>query len=165
MVLNNKGSMTDILYIVFAILFISVTFLIAFQLYNTALPMMREEVQSSQMSNTSINAMIEMTETFDYLFLGLLIGLILAMVISSFLVDIHPIFMPMSIFFMITAIIISVPVSNIYQNMIANLSLESDLPLTLFIMANLPYFIAVLGTINIIVVYAGKRILLGGGNL
>ena len=93
--------------------------------------------------------------TFDYFIVAIFAGLVIATVLSAFLINVHPAFLWLFILIMTLAVIVSVPLSNAYQ--LADLTAKTSFPLTGFIMNNLPLLTVITGIFAVVVVYAKSR--------
>lgn len=114
-------------------------------------------------SNNTVEALEGVADTsnsLDYVFLGLFIGLCLALIITGWLIGGEPIFM--AIYFII--VIVVVIVANFfayYWDNISNASVFGTtlayFPITNHILGNLPVYIAVIGIIGLIVMFAKPK--------
>jgi hypothetical protein len=81
----------------------------------------------------------------------LLLGMVFAMFIASYLVTVRPIFFVPYIFMTIIAIVVSAAMANAYNRMVQEATLAStftQLPGSNFIFANLPIWVTVIGFIG-----------------
>jgi hypothetical protein len=124
--MDKKGDASEGIMFIVIIFFLAVSFVIvAFvnsQLSNviTSTPLNDTTASSSIVSgldNLTINGT---NKAFVFLF-G---GMILAMMLSSFMVRVHPAWLFLYIIFLVIAVILTVPLANIYSEMIANETLN-----------------------------------------
>jgi len=97
----------------------------------------------------------------------LFFGLLLAVLITSFLIDSHPIFFVASIIMFIFIIFVAGNVGNLFYDTIEAEELtvlQADFPITMFIMDNLILLIVITFTLTLIILY-GKSNGLGGGEI
>jgi len=161
---NKRGSTLDLFVILLLLLGGSIVFVVGYDMSSEVFGELKPMVADSPTANESITRAEESLETFDYVFVAIFMGLIIWLIISAFLIDVNPVFTFIAIITLILAVVVAIPISNAYQILLATLQHESAFPMTNFIMSNLPVLTALLGTIAIVVVYGGKR-LLGGGDL
>lgn len=108
-------------------------------------------------SQAQFNAMKTTSYKIDWVFLGIFIGLIIAMMITAWFIAGNPIFLILYFLAVIIFTVISFFLSNFWESFsttTAFTTIISHLRLTNFIMLNLPYFIAVVGMIGIVVMFA-----------
>jgi len=117
---NKKGSFFDIFLIIgfiFGFVAMSVFGIMLYNKMNVAL----EEVGIRNSSNATINVM-EKTHTtmmsFDYLFIFLFGGLIIATIVGAFMIESHPIFLVVAILLLFVAVFASYLLWNAYNKMI-----------------------------------------------
>lgn len=108
-------------------------------------------VEAFQSTQTSV------INRFDYIVFGVFVGLILALIITSWYIGAHPIFI--AIYFLL--IVIGVTASTILANAWEEFSTASvfgttvtSFPITNHLLSNLPYYIAVIGFLGIVVMFA-----------
>jgi hypothetical protein len=109
------------------------------------------------------------THRFDTLVVALFIGLTLATIISSWLIAGNALFMFIYFILIVLGIITSAVLNNIYvkivqTNAFSSINVVTYFPFTDYLMSNLPYFVAVIGFIGLIMMFA-KPALSGGGEL
>lgn len=86
----------------------------------------------------------------------LMIGMIIAIIVSSFLTRTRPVFLIVYILLWLIAIIVSVPISNTYEELYLNPVLSSSFQgfwAQTYIFLNLPFWIAIIGAIAGIVMF------------
>lgn len=105
--------------------------------------------------------------SFDYFFIFLAFGLIAAVIVGGYFIDVHPIFTIVSIFIIIILIVIVPQMANIFLDITASAELSAQTnqyPLTISFFQNLPIIILIGGIIATIVIFAKPRGGAIGGN-
>jgi len=125
--MNKKGDVTDYITFLIIIFFLAISFLVA-ALVNSE---MRNVITNTDINNTDvaseavsqIDNIIENTTDngFTLIFAFLIIG----MVVSSFLVRVHPIFIFLYIIFLAVSLFVAIPLANTYQLLVNNPALAS----------------------------------------
>lgn len=116
---------------------------------------------NSSVAMTALSGATRAINYSDYVFLCAFIGIILMVIITSWLVAGNPLFLIIFILMMILGVAIGAAFSNAFETMAANPNLASVIsvfPITVYIMSHLPYFVSVLGFISIIVTFAKPSI-------
>lgn len=99
------------------------------------------DIFSNQTKAESQAKYTQTTSSNDYAFFLMYIVITLGAVYVSWIVDTNPIFIFIGIFFYIISIFASAVVSNVFEK----LTMFSNMPITSFMMANLPIFVAISG--------------------
>lgn len=97
---------------------------------------------------------------WDFWFLLLAIGFVIAMIIVAVALRSHPVFAVFAIFIMIILSIITFDFANTYDDVAKTdsfVNLALNFPFMTYIMQNLPKFFIGLGTLFLIVLYAKSR--------
>ncbi|MEM5853890.1 MAG: hypothetical protein QW228_05975 [Candidatus Aenigmatarchaeota archaeon] len=150
-----KGTVSDLLIIMLVVLILATTFGILYFISQKL-----NEGMSSVLPNYALEkqekATIGLGILFNSLpFLTIILGI--TSIILAFQIPAHPIFAPISIFILALYILLSTVFSNIFYNLGSNTILTSvfnQFPLVVYIMQYLPYVIAILGVLIIIVQYS-----------
>ena len=125
--------------------------------------LMNPTYNSSTSAVTALKGSEKVMARMDYVIFGLFIGLVLAMIITAWIVGGHPIFMFVYFLVVLAAIVISTIISNTWETITLTTVLNSSLsafPLANFIMLKLPYFVSSIGLIGMIIMFAKPQ---GGG--
>jgi hypothetical protein len=104
-------------------------------------------------ANTTLNS-------FDYLFVFIIIGLLIMVIISSFQIQTHPIFFFISIFLLIIAILLSSTLANIYESIIGEADFAaagSQYVVMGYIFQHFPTVMLIIGAILFIILFAKSR--------
>ena len=167
MFVRKKGDPTDVITLIIFLFFLAVAFTVV--LYaNTILSSV---IETTVLNDSTASATI--LESFDRInasgtqngFLILFSFLILGVILSSFLVDVHPVFLFIYIITLIFAILLSVYLSNTYSLIAENpLFVEalSYTPLIEWIMTHLVMIALGTGVLSMLVIF-GKASSSGGG--
>ena len=151
---NRKGGAQDIFMFGALAFAFAITCIVAFYVVGQVNPLLKSKI-GSKPTNISINGTLDRweqsTQSLDFALMGLVIGLILAIIISSLLVRLHPAFFFIMVIMLILAIIVAVPLSNSYEDIAAALAIGGSFTITTFIMSNLPLFVAVVGVTAIVI--------------
>ena len=104
-------------------------------------------------SNTAINME-------DYIYLGMFIGLIMFIIISSWFVSDYPIFAPVYFFGLVVVVFIAYVLQGSWNAFASNsiiATTSSSMPITSFILGNLTYFVAAAGLIGLAIIYGKPK--------
>lgn len=124
-----------------------------------------EGMVSSNFNATVYGAMVageEASNIFDFVFVSLFIALFLGLLITSFLVDVHPIFLVVYLIASVILVVIAFPMSNAwieFENE-APTEIQSSIiefPMTANIMQRLPYIAIGLMLSGMVVLYAKSK--------
>jgi hypothetical protein len=156
--MNKRAELTDVL------IFMVTMFILAVGLFILmwVIPQMGTGLRIAGMNNSAegINA-INSLDTFPNMinngFLIIFIGLILSILITSFLVRTHPIFMFLYIFFLGITILLSFYLGNAYHSFVTNPAFASTLTQATFlnlVMNNIAEITLAVGILSMIIVFA-----------
>ncbi len=164
---NKKGALTDLfLFIIIAFVLAVVVgiFMYVGTTTNEKLMEQAPAIQKALGDNHNASEIIQDTfgkvpEAYDslkWITTMLIVGMILSILITSFLINVKPVYFIPYIFIWIIAIIVSVPISNSYEEVYSNPVLASSFSGfygQTYIMLNLPVWIAVIGGLAGIVMF------------
>jgi len=108
-------------------------------------------------SRAQFSAMKSTSYKLDWVFFGIFIGLIIAMIITAWFIAGNPIFLILYFLGIIIFTVISFFLSNFWETFSTTAAFAAVLahfPLTNFIMLKMPYFVAVCGMIGLVVMFA-----------
>ena len=156
--LNRKGEITDVM------IFLITIFILAIGLFFMIfiIPYISGGLATSGLNNSlegaaAIQSLTGFTATVDNGFLMLFVGLIISVLITSFLVRTHPIFIILYILFMVLTIIISFYLGNAYYDMVQNPILSTALVNSNYInliMSHIAEITVAVGILSIIIVFS-----------
>jgi hypothetical protein len=153
----KKGDVAQ-LFIVIAVLFIfGVLFLVfSYLFHTTSVALGTTDLASTTGGAAGISAMDNFGSTgLQYIFVVLFGVLCIATLITSFSINVHPIFLPINIFLLILTVIVAVAISNAFQmlNVGELAATYAQNGMITFIMENLVRFAVVLGILDMIVLF------------
>jgi len=169
--MNKKGGFTD-LFIFMIILFVMMLFLgvfgyIIFEVQDELtekLPTMdwSNSTNATQIINDSIGKSNSSFTTLYWLSGLIIFGMILSIFMGSYLVTTKPVFFIPYIFVVIIAVIVSVPISNAYEELAQNAILSSsfsNFAIGNWFLSQLPIIISVVGILGGIIMFSmiGRR--------
>lgn len=155
-------SATDL--IVFAVIILGAGFTLVFGVYLwTSFSTAFNSTASNAGSIATISQVNTSFTIFDTLFIFLQIGLMIALVISFYYIDSHPIYFFLSLFMLGLAIVLGASFSNMWEALgnqpSINATVTNYFPQSDWLMDNLPLLLLITGLISLAVLY-GKS---GGG--
>jgi hypothetical protein len=156
---SKKGDLTD------GFIFLITIFVFAIGLFIMAfiVPQVANGLKTAGMNNTSegTNAINQMsiigTSTMNNGFMILFVGLIMSIMITSFMVRTHPIFLFLYIFFLVITLLVSFYIGNAYHQFADNPLFADTLNNTGFItlvMNHIAEISLAVGALSIIIVFA-----------
>ena len=149
----------DIAFIA-AILFVSALVFFSFNfIMNTAYDEISQvpEVNESDNSMEVFQTLETTANRLDYVFLGVFIALLLSLIISSYFVGGHPIFMFVYFIVVVIVVVISPVLSNVWETATQNASFGltvASMPITNHILLLLPYYMVAIAFIGIVTMFA-----------
>lgn len=179
LVKQKKGAVTDIfvfMIIAFILALLCVMFLYISQITNEAFMNNTEAFQSMYGDSNEVNATVIITETFGqvptafealkWITTMLIVGMMISLFISAFLIRTHPVMLFVHIIIVIIAIVCSVAMSNAYMEIYASPTLAQYFTGFWgqnFIFENLPVWVTLIGFTQIIILLA-NMVREGGGS-
>lgn len=163
---NKKGAFSDLfifMIVAFVLIVVSGIFIFIASTTKTQLHEAMDDMPNKagvNMSETIDATMGVVDTTFKSLYwisIFLIIGMVISIFIGSYLVTTKPIFFIPYIFIVIIAVIVSVGISNAYESIVAEPTLQSTFVEFVganFIMSKLPIWIAVIGFIGAIIMFS-----------
>jgi len=159
----KKGSLADLgLLIVFAVVLVF-SFFIIYNMYSSFKTGYIQAVNDSGMYDSTqehiLNSGTLVTDTFINMTPLIVLFIGFGAIVLAFMIPVHPVFMPLSIFVLATYIFLAAVFSNVMYDFITS---DTMLPITNshYIIAQLvtwlPHIIAIIGAVLIIVMY-GQR--------
>lgn len=121
--LNNKGIVFDILTLFYTIIVVVVTMIIAGSVLVSFMSAFHEADMADEFevqTNESFAQVEAGFRTFDALFFPIgIVGLIIGLIITSFMIPSHPIFIVVNIIGLIFLVLMSLVIQVVYENIIA----------------------------------------------
>jgi len=163
----KAGGPQDIIVVIVFIFIIGVMSLVIDKAIRETIPDIEGKINDTRADadvSTGFSRVMGVTGMLDKIGFAIFAGLVLLLIVSAFLVDTHPIFYPFFILILIISVIISVPLSNAWEEITADSAFteaKADFPITDHILGKLPVYTVVIGFLGILVLYAKSRY--GGG--
>lgn len=163
--MNKKGGYSD-LFIFIIVAFIIVVISGAFIYIGNATTDQLHETMDSMATKTSNtteiidNSMGKVNLSYSALYwisLFIIIGMIIAIFIGSYLVTTRPVFFVPYIFVMVISIMVSVGISNAYEKLVENATIGAtylNFVGANYFLANLPIWVTIIGFIGSIIMFA-----------
>ena len=127
--------------------------------------MLHTEMNESAEAVDALQGTQTMMGKFDYLVMGVFIALVLGLIITSWFIGGNPLFMFIYFIVIVLAVIVAAIMSNVWETVTSASVFGTTLgsfPLANHLMLLLPYYIAVVGFIGIIVMFAKPYLSEGG---
>lgn len=114
---NKRGTMEDVIFIAI----IAAVFAIFILVMAYITPQISDKLRGTEINNSAAaRTALDYSDTFaarlNSVFLIVFVGLIMGMLVSAFLIEAHPIFIPIFIFFLGFAVVAGVVMSNVYES-------------------------------------------------
>jgi len=163
--MHKQGGFTDIfifMIISFIIIMVSGIYIYIGTTTKTQLHATLDDIPIGDANNSLIieETFGDVTSAYSslvWISIFLIVGMIIAMFIGSFLVTTRPIFFVAYVFLMIIAVIISVPLSNSYELLITTPILSStyaEFTASNFFMLHLPIWVTIIGFLTSIILFS-----------
>jgi len=149
----------DVIMIAILLFGFGMAFFVTHLVFNTMTNAMLNitEINASNATVSVFEGVKNTTERLDYVVFGVFIALILGLIITGWFIGGHPIFMFIYFVFIVMGVIISSIMSNVWetisQSSVFGLTITS-FPITNNILLNLPIYIAIIGFIGIVIMFA-----------
>jgi len=165
---NKRGAMTDLFLFMIIAFALSIAVVVLVYAGTTVYTHLANNIgifdnvlegtgeNATDVLNNSVGKSINAYESLKWITGMLIVGMILAMVITSFTIQTRPWFFTVFLLVWIIAIIVSFPLSNAYETVYNNPVLSATFVgfwSQTFIMLNLPIWIIVIGGLQSIVLY------------
>ena len=158
--MNKRGTARDVGFIAVGLFVFALVAFIASFFISTAVDGMLniDTVNDSSSTKTALESADGVASAkFDSLVVGLFIGYILSMIITSWIVGGNPIFMFIYFIVVVVSVILSMVLANTWETVTqASVfgSTINNFPITNHIISYLPLYIAIIGIIGLIVMFA-----------
>ena len=149
----------DVIFIAVTIFVLGIAFYATHYAINNSIDKMLNITQINGTSETvdAFESTKTLTNRLDYIVLAVFIGLILALIISSWFIGGNPIFMFIYALIVIIGVILSAVLANAWETYSTTPALASTItsfPITNHLLSYLPIYAAVIGFIGIVVMFA-----------
>jgi len=156
--LNKKASMEDIFFfIVFMMGFALFIIIIAYTIPKVTNEMAKTDLNNSAAVREAFIGSDEIMDKLDPIYLILFAGLIISIFIISFMINSHPVFIPIYIILLGFAVIVGVITNHVYDTFAANVDLSTVAASQTFMVTIMDNFITILvavGIISMIIIFA-----------
>ncbi len=156
--MNKKGAITDIfIFIVMAVALVLVVGVFLFganEIKDTleASPgLLSPELNLSDAAKDTVSVVVDGMDEAKMGTFILIFGMFLSIIVTSFLVRVHPLFFFIYLFVTIIAVIMAVPISNFYETFLTDPTLSvtfAGFTASNFILLNLPIWVTVVGLVG-----------------
>jgi len=157
--MNKKGSIEDSILIIILLFITALVFVFAyiinFAISSVAAPAFENVSAGSSIGFTTVNSIFE--NTLNYVYLAVFFGLIISLIVTSFMTPTHPIFYVFAIIIFIALVIVAVVLSNAYELITSSATFTAavnDLPIMNYLMLNLPLVAIVIGVLAAIIIFS-----------
>ena len=160
---SKKGFIGDLMTITFFMFIIAIFILVAYLVMsnvNDAFQATDDDQITPRGKTIMQTQTTNFTTTWDSFFGFMLVAASIAAVISAFLIDVHPVFLPLSILVIAIFIGVGAIISNAYYEIESDDAFSvfaEDFTIMHYIMNHLPYYIAIQGFLISIALYAKSR--------
>lgn len=158
----QKGTIMDLFTVGIVILVFALSILIASTIYfnikdaNDANPILNQ---------TLLDTGESIVQTFDAMWIFFVVGAFIAMIVTGFLIDTHPVFFVASLLIFIFAMVVNIQFANVFLEVASAdqfiTTANDELPNLTLIYQNYPLIVMVFGIILLIVLYSRIK---GGGS-
>ena len=165
-IIEKKGSIIDIAYLLVAILGIGIFILIVGYVY----PQITSQIKGSEVGNnsasvTALASTDNIVSRFDSIFLIIFIGIAISVLITSFFIDSSPILIPVYIIALAILITFAVIAEHVYTGFAENADMAATAlnhPITSYILSHLVFVAIGVGVLSMILIFAKPRGTSGG---
>ena len=159
---NRKGSTLDNIFVLVKIFGFALFILIMFKIWGE---FTTDELNSDLWDKSSIGGNIRDNTTvainnMDWIFLIAYFGLHIGLIVLAYMLRSHPVVYIAGIFIIIILVMISAPLSNVWEDIINSVDFignAASVPKTSFIMGKLPLFETIFGFITLLAFAAFAR--------
>ena len=155
---NKKGDFSGLVYMIVFIAAFAIFLLIIGYITPQITTQLKSQIGTSTLINNSLDSSTNVAaKTLPTIWLSTFVILFFGLLVTSFLVQTHPIFVPIFVILLVLAIVVSVPLSNSYQALATGATLSgaaTEQGMIGMVMGNLPMVTFILGLIIMIVTFA-----------
>jgi len=157
---NKKGQIVQVIFLFVVIFIVGITAVFGKYVLDSVYDAMEEAELTTQAGNESKAIMEAQYLTFDYALLTLTIIMIIGMIITSFMIPTHPIFMVINILGIFILIFMGMIMTNVYSELVSGEGADylgdtaDDFELTNFLLSYLPFIGAIVIFIVSVVTYS-----------
>lgn len=158
--LNKKSQLFQIGFLIVILFSIALTMIVSVYIMNKFFAAVNEGGLATNETNDAIANFAVIPKTFDYSYIFIVIMLTAVLLITSFMIPSHPVFMLVNVIGIFFMVVLSMAISNVYGEIITNAELEStaeSFTMTNFAMNYLPYICIIAVVLSTIIMYAKGR--------
>lgn len=149
----------DILFMALLLFVVGITVFISFFLNKTFTTELRtvEAINNTPEAMTALDNTDKVLNHSDYIYFAVFVGFVLFIIISGWFIGGHPIFTIFYLIFIVASVIVGAVLSNTWETVVSDPAFGTTLtsfPITNHIMTNLPMYLAVMGFLAVIIVFA-----------
>lgn len=157
--MNKKGSSVDNLFAAVSFFCLAIFFLVILVAWGsiTGIPGFWSISTTATTVQTNMQSAVS---NFDFIIVLAYVGMHLGIIVLSFLLRTHPVVYIGAIVVLALLTLVSAPLSNAYDDIITDTAIStaaSSIPMTNFIMYNLPTFEVIFGLISAVVLFGFAR--------
>jgi len=158
MKINKKASIEDIFFLIVTLLGLAIFIIIvAYTIPQVTDGLAKTDINDSEAARTMFGASDDIIDRLDPVYLIIFAGLIISIFIVSFMIQSHPVFIPIYILLLGLAVVIGVIANHVYDEFAANADLVTVSASQTFMVAIMDHFIAIIvavGVISMIIIFA-----------
>lgn len=156
---NKKGQIMQIAFIIVLMVFLGFTLLVSSKILTSFWNAVDDGGMTTAATNSTRVAFNAVPATFDYSMLFIMGGLTIALIVTSFQIPSHPIFMVVNVFGIFFLVWLAMAISNMYGEMTASADSPflveiEQYPITSFIINYMPYICIALVVISTVVMFS-----------
>jgi hypothetical protein len=163
---NKKASILDIIYIaviIFSLAIAGVFVKLITDRFHATIPAQLNATGGNAAEASGIVGAVfsGFSGMIDWITFAIFIGMLIALVITSFMFDTHPVYFFIFLILSIIIFLLSAIFSNVYQTMNADPNLSptiASMPKQTFIMNYYPYVLLICIAISVIIIYGKSRV-------
>lgn len=156
---KDKMAAKDVLLVGVLVFVFAIGFFVVYNITHTVTDTMMgiSAINESEAAVEALEGSQAVSDRMDYVIFGLFIGLVLALIITGWFIGGNPIFMVIYFLVIVMGVVLSTVMSNVWETTsTASIfgSTVSAFPITNNLMSNLPMYLAIVGFLGIIVMFA-----------
>ncbi len=155
---NKRGSIQDVFFfVIFVVGFALFLILVSYVMNEVSGELLESKLNESEAARNALGYTETLTAQFDSVWLFVFVGLLMGVLISSFMIKSHPIFIPIYIIFLGVAVLVGVIMNNIYLDFTANATLAATAATHVFANAIINNYVLVIigvGVLSMIIIFA-----------
>ena len=157
--INKKGQIRDSIFVIVTLISIAMTMVVAGYLYTQIDTGLADSGLETNISAQAFDDFEIAFTTFDSSYAFIVIGLIIALLISSFFIPTHPVFIVINIIGLMILMFMGAIFSNLYSEFILQegMSTVAYYPITTFIATKMPWIGSIIIFISTILMYAKAK--------